>query len=299
MTVHKCIFCALLIILSACSHEDKNMSKSVNIEAEVNEAFLAVKKGDLSLTAGLVRHEDAIVEYIAPLLIDGNEAVKIEVVALLDAVGSEAAAIALVDALSDQSEEVRDRSSRSLYKFLNNTTKQINFESKLVKGIELGNPGAAALLLLGYTTAGEELLKKHLPEERLVKLVQYGPVIPARLPAMIALSRLGNEQARLSLNTEIISGDINTLELLLQAIDSIDSPGLLHALANKTFADEREISDGVPAGAQPARRVADLAVDVFVNRLQLEISFELAPSRRYNSDDINSVRGLIRDAIPQ
>ncbi len=93
-------------------------------------------------------------------------------------------------------------------------------------------------------------------------MVEQGPEVPARLPAVMALSRLGVTQARLDINTVISSRNIKTLVFILQAIEIIDDPGLLHALANETFKDERE-TIGIPNDSKPTRRVVDLAVDAF------------------------------------
>lgn len=267
--------------------------------AETNKVFSDFKKGDLSQTASLARYGVAIIPHVEPFLHDDSEATRIEAVALLDAIGGELAANALVSVLVDQSEEIRERAARSLYKYLIANTTQISLGSKPIESFKLGKPGAAVLLLLGYSAAGGEFLKKSLAEERLVKLYQYSPTVPAWLPAMVALSRLGDAQARISLNSEIDKGNIDTLEFLLQAIESIDAPEILHALAIKTLTDEREISGGVPDGAQPSRRVADMAVDAFVKRLELESFFEIKPSRRYEKSGIDNILNLISDAIPQ
>lgn len=301
MSIKNGLVSLLVIILCACTQESQNNMASYS--AEVNKVFSDVKKGDLSQTVSLVRHGEGVIQYVEPFLHDKNEAVKIEAVALLDVIGGETAANALVGVLVDQSEEIRERAARSLYKYLIKNTAQINLGSKPAESAKLGKPGAAVLLLLGYSVASpatsNEILKKSLTDERLVKLYQYSPMVPAWLPAMVSLSRLGDVQARLSLHSEIDKGNIDTLDFLLQTIESIDAPEILYALAIKTLTDEREISGGVPEGAQPSRRVADLAVDAFVERLEFEPVFEITPSRRYNKSDIHKILNLIRDAIPQ
>lgn len=275
------------------------MSESESIEAEVSEAFVAVREGDLSLTGGLVQYGDRVAAHLAPLVNDKDKAVRGEVVVLLGALESETGAKAIVPFLSDPEDDIRERSAGAVYRFVAREGAVIDFESQLLSGVEKGQPGAAALLLLGHCEGGEEALARHESDERLVRLAQGGPVVPAKLPATVALSLLGDGEARARLIAAIDDGELRTLRFLLDAITSLDSPEVLHALADKTLTDAREVHSGVPAGAVPARRLEDLAVEIFVDRLALRPRFEIETSRRYEDEEIARTRSLIRDAIPR
>ena len=296
---YKTCFLALFTFLVGCSHGDYQKVESTEIAKEVNAAFTAIRQqGDISLVAELDRHGDVIVKYVSPWLSDDNASVRVEAVMLLHALGGERSAVALVAALSDSSEDVRERSSRSLYRYLCDTKKQIRYEPELIKGVELGRPSAAALLLLGGTKAGEKLLLKYRSETRPVRLFQYSHMIPTALAANVALSRLGDEEARIGVDAAIKSGDYDALHFLLQAINSIDSPILLCSLAKQTLSDLRETQDDeFPVHMKPARRVADMAVNIFVKRLQLNPSFELTTSQRYESKNFESLLLNIKEAI--
>ncbi len=233
-----------------------------------------------------------------PYLSDNNNDAKAEAIDLLGILGGEAAAGALANVLSDKSETVRNLGARRLYRLLSSGTKCGGFESELMKGFGFARPNAAALLLLGYATAGDKILKAYRSKTYLVRLVEQGPEVPAGLPTIMALSRRGDTRARLDFYTEISAGNIKTLVFILQAIEIIDDPGLLHALANVTFKDKREVI-GTPANLKPKRRIVDLSVDAFVKRLRLELSFKTIPDRRYIADEAHRLHSLIQETIPQ
>lgn len=289
----------LMVVLTLFVCQVGAVSESERIKTEVSEAFAAVREGNLSLTSGLVHYGDQVVAHLAPLVNDNDKAVRIEVVALLGALESETGAKAIVPFLSDPEDDIRERGAGAVYRFVAREGAVIDFESQLLSGVEKGRPGAAALLLLGYCEGGEEALVKYESDERLVRLAQGGPVVPTELPATVALSLLGDGEARTRLIAAIDDGKLQTLMFLLDAVTSVDSPEVLHVLADKTLTDAREVHSGVPVGAVPARRLGDVAVEVFVNRLNLKPRFEIDTSRCYKDEEIAQIRALIRDAIPR
>ena len=88
----------------------------------------------------------------------------------------------------------------------------------------------------------------------------------------------------------------------LAVIDFIDSPEILHRLA-ASLDDETEVGGGAPAGAPAGvaepRRLADWAVDAFIDRLSLEVDFARNPHGRYLAEQIVAVKQAIRASIPQ
>jgi hypothetical protein len=84
---------------------------------------------------------------------------------------------------------------------------------------------------------------------------------------------------------------------LLDILPYIDSPEVWHALSEYLH-DTREIPEGVPSGAA-RRRLCDHAVDAFVNRLALPISFPQKPSGRYGVEEVEQVLKLLRQNVPR
>jgi len=165
-----------------------------------------------------------------------------------------------------------------------------------------GNHNAAALLLLGYDSSTEaaELLSglRDSAAGSLTKLQPWTQLVPAALVADIALSRQGDGEARNRLLESIETGELATLTFLVSVLREIDASELLQALA-RSLDDEREVSGGVPSGATPARRLADDAVDAFVERLGLDVGFSLDSARRYTSAEAGEVKSRILGSIPQ
>jgi hypothetical protein len=94
------------------------------------------------------------------------------------------------------------------------------------------------------------------------------------------------------------SGTPAEREFLLSVMREIDAPEVLHALA-ATLDDTTAISSGVPSGAAPQRRLCDLAVEQFVQRLNLTVDFNLNSHGRYTPEEINQVRTAIREQLPR
>jgi hypothetical protein len=60
----------------------------------------------------------------------------------------------------------------------------------------------------------------------------------------------------------------------------------------------RPAGGGVPAEVEPARRVADRAIDALAARLRLKLSFAPDGISRYSDTEIAEVRQAIARAIP-
>jgi hypothetical protein len=85
---------------------------------------------------------------------------------------------------------------------------------------------------------------------------------------------------------------------LLEVIDDIDDPAALQLLRNY-LSDERKAPGGVPYGAVPSRRLADLAADALMDRLNLAVSFARRPAGRYEADQLAEIDSKVRATIPQ
>ena len=167
------------------------------------------------------------------------------------------------------------------------------------KSVAQNNRTAAAVLLLGYSPAGSPVLKQLLREHGAepVKLKAWSRTVPLSVAALAALSRLGDGDARLRLLAEIPQYDDKVRVFLLDILPYIDSSEVWHALS-ECLHDTREIPEGVPSGAA-RRRLCDYAVDAFVNRLALRISFAQKPGGRYGVEEVEQVLKLLRQNVPR
>jgi hypothetical protein len=118
------------------------------------------------------------------------------------------------------------------------------------------------------------------------------------VPALVALSLRGDNDARQELLRTIYQGDPKVLEFLLSVLREIDSPVVIHALKN-VLADERPTAAGVPSGGEAELRLCDLAVNAFVRDLELDVDFEIADSESYTPEQIDAVRRAIDTSLPE
>jgi hypothetical protein len=165
-----------------------------------------------------------------------------------------------------------------------------------------GNHSAAALLLLGYdaSEAATEALKRLAAtgQTELTRLHPWSETIPVRLPADVALSRLGDPDARARLFSDIEAGGLSTLAFLVEVLRDIDAPEVLQTLS-RVLNDDREVPVG-PTSEDPInRRLKDVAIEAFVARLGLGVSFELDSNCRYSEENSREVLAQIRGSVPQ
>ena len=165
--------------------------------------------------------------------------------------------------------------------------------------VALGHLTASAILLLGYLPGAEELLKKLAREsgDARLKLHPWTDIVPLRLAARAALSRLGDRQEREALLQSIPELDTAGRLFLLDIIAYIDAPEVWQALSD-TMKDTREIRVDVPSGA-PRRRVCDHAADAFLDRFGFKVSFERKPGGRYAPSEIEEIQRALHNSIPQ
>jgi hypothetical protein len=169
----------------------------------------------------------------------------------------------------------------------------------LIQSAEKGNRSAAAILLLGYAEGAADVLKRIAQQhaEEPVKLASWSRTVPLRVAASVALSRAGDSEARRSILEHASEYPDNVRVFLLDALKEIDAPEILHALS-QYMKDETEIPEGVPSGAA-RRRVADHAVDAFIDALSLPVTFERNPGGRYSQQQIDETQRLLRENVPR
>ena len=103
-------YCQVITMTEVQSPLDKQ-----KLEAQVRQAFDAVRKSDLSQVSELEKSGAAVVALLGPYLDDAHEAVRREAVALLATVGGDESLELLAKALADRSADVRERAATALY----------------------------------------------------------------------------------------------------------------------------------------------------------------------------------------
>ena len=208
-----------------------------------------------------------------------------------------------ISGLLDSDPETQQRASLALYDSANLEGLRGNTEAAaaLRASVAGENKSASAILLLAYDPSPEalELLKEVQRSfgSKMAKLRPWTTAVSLSLVVDVSLSRLGDSNARLALLEEVEGASLDTLTFLLEVLREVDDPAVLHAIS-RALDDERPVRGGVPSGAAPARRLADMAVDAFVERLGLAVGFDRDPSRRYSEPKIKEVKKLIEAGIP-
>lgn len=271
-------------------------------------ALAAARVGDMGPSADLARLGPSVVPHLAPFLSDPSEDVRTQGVAVLREIGGASAVPLLVAALGDASLEVRERSASALWDRCEPgaVLAAAGAEARLRALVEEETSAAGAYLLLGRSrepASRDALARAAARKEPLVKLSPGALPVPAALAARVALSRLGDREARAALlrwsDAGVAPGPPPPERLfVLAALGEVDDPALLHAVAS-ALDDERPVAGGVPSGAAPSRRVCDVAVEAFVARLRLAPGFALSEARRYDAAERARVKARIDAALPR
>lgn len=264
---------------------------------DIRSAFMEMQRGNYTPLAELkVTAED--VPLIAEFVRDGNEDEAREAVTLLGKLGGAAACAALVPALSSPSADVRERTARALHSAcLHQGTECIpSLGGALRLSVELGNSAAAALLMLGRFKDDENraFLKRYLSAATpMVKLNPWSTPVPQGLAASVAGVSAGVAEA----HPRLVEGlnDLAQAEFLASVLPDVTDLMALQSLL-PVLDNKQTILAGVPSGAQPRRRLCDLAVDAFVTRLGLQPAFSLRGSDRYSDEQIAEVKKLAAGA---
>ncbi len=271
---------------------------------QLDKALAAVRRGDYEPISELTGRAKELVPLLPRYASDPSVEVRREVVALLEAGNTPAAVPVLVHLLADADAEVQRAAAASLYKRDPAVLAKHPASAKaLAQGVAEGNTASApAVLLLGYGPAAAvtPALQKLCTEssDSRTKLEDWTPPVPVRLAATVALSRLGDRQARQALLQATAEKDLAVRQFLLGVVRDIDAPEVLHALA--TFLDDpRPSGTGVPSGAESQRRLCDDAVNALVGRLKLKVDFPLTESQPYSPAQIEQVKARLAEAIPR
>lgn len=266
-------------------------------EPDLAAAMSAARARNSEPAAALTVTADDVPE-ISAYLRDPDEPVRREAVVLLARAGGDAACTALAEAVTDNTADIRERAARAMRDVCSAETLKAAPElgPALRESVQLGNAAAAALLLRGRVPDGENaaFLESLLAAETpVVKLEAWHQPVPQGLAAAVAAANAGSSAGR----ERLVKGleGIEEAEFLASVLGDIEETAALRSLL-PLLDDERAVFASVPSGAQPQRRVCDLAADGFVKRLELN-PFPLRPSDRYTTEEIALVKKLAAEAV--
>jgi hypothetical protein len=293
------VFALLLLYRSEAM---SNTTKADNdVGKRVDEAFRAFRQGDAGPSSELLGLGATLVPHVGKYVGDSSEDVRGHALAVIAAIGGADALRHLIRGLRDASPEIQERTANALYdRFVPEVVVRERAVPAALRASVQRHPSAAAILLLAYCPGKEteRVLGPLTHEESLkTKLHSWERPVSVALPSLIAGSRVGLSRAREALLERIEAGPLDELQFILVANREIDAPEVLHALA-RTLDDDRLVPGGVPSGV-PQRRLRDLAVDAYVQRLQLKPVFPLNPAARYSQPQIDEIKRLLRAAVPQ
>ncbi|UFI04137.1 hypothetical protein [Roseibium aggregatum] len=274
------------------------MADDMNLEAEIDTA-LAGGSPEAVVEAGPA----AVAPLAARLAAAKTTDEKSTLVDLLSAVGGADALAPVLPYISDADPDLRARASAAALKVVlangppsGPVAEQL--QTEVTAALEAPDAEGGVLLLGALAPGAEDALETHLSGTRLVKAQPQEPTAPAALAARLALSALGDDEARTSLLRQIPEAEPDSLVFMLKALPLIDAPEVLHALAATTLSSDAPVADGLPSGVEPAREVADIAVEAFVARLSLTPGFKVTPGSIYTADQRAEVERLITGSIP-
>ena len=272
----------------------------------LDAAITAARAGNWQPLQALDAAPAVIVDALVPMADAADAHRRFELVGYLTGLSHPATAPVLARLLSDTDTEIRTRSAAALYALPDPAAALASAPGAaeaLLADLADGAPSAAQLLLLAYidTPEADRALRRIVEDEDAadVKLQPWGRPVPAAMAATVALSRRGDQTARDALLLREINQPAEEMAFLLSALRTIDAPAVLQHLARLSLDDTREVGGGVPSGAMPGRRVCDLAVDAFAERLRLALPYPLNPAGRYEPAQRRFVDDAIRDALPR
>lgn len=267
------------------------------ISERVDQAFAAMRSGDLAPSSSLEDAGPAIIPAVVPYLIDADEDVRRHAVTLLGLTRSADAAPHLAAALSDRSDDVARRASTALYEIGSDAVRDPSVSQALAASVLGGNDTGGAILLLGYVAGEDSIAALNRLREReagqSTEVFPWSPIVPVPFAADVALTRLGDEAARARLLATIREGDFDALSFLLYALRDIEDRNVLSALADATLADERPAQGDTPSGAHLGIRLVDVAAAAFVKRFDLSIGLGTTAERPLSEAELLALRAAL------
>lgn len=267
----------------------------------VDKAFAAARSGDLAPATALQDLGPAVIPAVVPHLKDGNEDVRRQAVTLLGLTDSADAAPHIASALDDSSADISRRAADALYHMGGVAVQDPSSVEAIRTFVARAGGAAGPILLLGYkpgdqsTSVLNEVRKTRRGESG--KVDHASPVAPVSLIADVALTRLGDNDAKARVVVAIDEGDLEALTFLLHVLRDIDDKEILRGLADASLADMRPAFGDVPSHADVETRLADVAAARLVGRFGLTAGTGDQATRRLTEAELQAVRAALGDHI--
>lgn len=276
-------------------------AENFEIAEKVKRAFDSRRKYDSHWEDEIKPYGVKLIPYLKSYLKDPDDSVHLKVLNLLKDIKEAESIPLLAEALRDPSLDVSKRAALYLYDNYDHTviSQYPEVGPALRQGVTNGNKSIASIILLGYfpgreteialsTTGGADFYwsaKKDFVSE--IKLAT---------PIFLTLYRLNAPDSYQQLIAQIRTAKSDEIEFLLYALEFVDDPAILKLVFEKGFADRRvPYSEYGNHGRHlpNARRVADLTVDKFAEKLGLTLGFEMYGETAYSPKKLSAARQKI------
>lgn len=267
----------------------------------VDRAFAAARSGDLAPTTALQDLGPAMIPAVAPHLKDSNEDVRRQAVTLLGLTGSAEAVPHISSALADSSADISRRAADALYHMGSAAVQDPSAVEAIRTYVAKDGGAAGPILLLGYkpgddsTSLLNEVRKNRRAESG--KVDHASPVAPVPLIADIALTRLGDGDAKARVVVAIGEGDLDALTFLLHVLRDIADKDVLRGLAEASLADMRPVFGDVPSHADVDTRLADIAAARFAGHFGLATGTGDKATRPLAEAELAAVRAALAERL--
>lgn len=262
--------------------------------SQIASAVAAARRGDIGPIASLrLAPEDATA--VAGYLSDNNEDLRREAMLALARLGGREGCPPLVVSLTNSSADVRERAARAVQSCLVDGVDLVGVGRALVNSLRLGPTAHTLLLARRYPEQSRQALESFVhADEPLVKLENWMTPVPVSLPAAVAGASAEVRGAAERINQGLANAAES--EFLTAVLNEIESRQILRRLL-ALLDDTRETATATPSGVAERRRICDLALEAFTERLRLTTAFPIHKSLRYSTAELKAVRTSAEAAL--
>ena len=262
--------------------------------SQIASAAAAARRGDIGPIASLrLAPEEA--GAMAGYLSDDNEDLRREAMLALARLGGREGCGRLVMSLTDPSADVRERTARAVQSCLVDGVDMAGVARALINSLRLGPTAHTLLLARRYPEQSRQVLASFIHADApLVKLESWMPPIPVSLPAAVAGASAEVKGAAERIDRGLANAAES--EFLTRVLNEIELRQILLRLL-ALLDDTRETASATPSGVSERRRICDLALDAFVERLRLSAAIPRHKALRYSTAELRAVRTSAEAAL--
>lgn len=261
--------------------------------------------GGKTLPADLSKLKASILPYLAVYFENKDEKVRLKAVKIAGSTRSKEALPLLSRALEDDSAAVSNAAAETLYAdYEQSDLAEQNFiENSLCRSIEKGSNAAASFLLLSRFVNNPQVEKvlafrAESPTQEKTKFYSLQTPVSVSFIIKMAWSEVGGRTPRREFRQAIGEAALPELAFSVWAMQELGDYDLLHAL-RRTLPDKRKIRYENEKGVIVSRRLRDVAIEKFVQRLKLKPPFKIVKGKIYSEAEARRLNALIYEKIPQ